>query len=397
MTNPPSEMSPLGQTHPVIKGVFNALVVLLLADNAAAGMHLATDSSGAGVLEFLTTFGVIILLSVSTVLVSIYRGTPWPALFPAFLVYSWASFLFIPLPLVWGLESLPLIGFTLQSAALLFCIHRIRSAFGSRLFFPDAAFYGCRFSWTYSLKAHALIGASVVLLSGGLAAACIFSLEYLSGGFLRIRPSGLYTEARVYTLENTQLHLLPSVHIATPSFYQRLIKRLPEAESVIIPEGVTDRTGILKHGIDHSVTAKAVGLTPQPSLTEIRKTAIHPCDADVSEFSPQTQGVLRAIGDCVHALSTHDNAEAIRAFSNPNLLNMNGMHETLIADILEKRNQRVVAAIEATRTRYKYIGVPWGAAHMAGIEKELLAKGATKKSSDLVQVFAWKDLRFTRP
>jgi hypothetical protein len=47
--------------------------------------------------------------------------------------------------------------------------------------------------------------------------------------------------------------------------------------------------------------------------------------------------------------------------------------------------------------KHPNIGVPWGAAHMAGIEEAILAKGARRVGTTRVQVFAWKDLRLALP
>jgi hypothetical protein len=70
---------------------------------------------------------------------------------------------------------------------------------------------------------------------------------------------------------------------------------------------------------------------------------------------------------------------------------------TLQNDILDRRNARVISAVESQLEKHPNIGVPWGAAHMAGIEEAILAKGARRVGTTRVQVFAWKDLRLALP
>jgi hypothetical protein len=58
-------------------------------------------------------------------------------------------------------------------------------------------------------------------------------------------------------------------------------------------------------------------------------------------------------------------------------------------EIVENRNQRVVACIHDSLENHDYVAVPWGAAHMPGIEKSLLDAGAVMVDSRRVWAMQW--------
>jgi hypothetical protein len=394
MNSLPSD-SPLPSARNLFLGtVFNGMLLFSLADIVAGALTWnGVNNLPLSMFSFCTSLGIGILSTLLLVSVSAYENTPWRPFIPLILVYAWGSIAFLPLPAYTGVHALVPVSVALQALATAHCIRSIRNSFGTRVLLPSNAFFGSRFSWGHCLRAHLVLGGASLAFLGGALLLAVFSLEKLTAGFLRIRPSGVYTETRSYHFKGSTLHLLPSVHIATPAFYEQLVRHFPSEGSVLLPEGVTDRKNVLPKGIDHSVSAKSVGLTPQPQITEIRKTAVRACDVDVSDFSPKTQALLRSFGDLIDALQKHDQSALFQMLSRPVEFDF----AVLQKDILENRNARVVAAIEAAQPEYSHIGVPWGAAHMPGIEKEMIARGAQETASQRVQVFAWKDLRLQLP
>jgi hypothetical protein len=328
---------------------------------------------------------------------STFENTPWRPFAPLLLVYSWGSFGFLPLPVFTGFDHLEEVSLVLQFLGIAYCAWKVRGQFGTAFLLPDSAFFASRFCWAHCVRAHALLGVASVALMGAAVCLGVFTLEHQSGGFLRVRPSGVYTEARVYEMQEARIYLLPSVHIAHPTFYNRLMQQMPVENAVILPEGVTDKKGILRHGIDHSVAAKSVGLTEQPPLADPRKMAIHNCDADISDFQPRTQNVLRIAGEAISAIERRDLSALVALSTQTNVNFKSEDINTLDEDIVGLRNERVLGAIQDEIGKHAHIGVPWGAAHMVGIERSLLAKGAKQIRSERVQVFAWKDLKFALP
>jgi hypothetical protein len=76
------------------------------------------------------------------------------------------------------------------------------------------------------------------------------------------------------------------------------------------------------------------------------------------------------------------------------------VQELFWKDILENRNQRVLKGIDLTisaptpppESPVEHIIVPWGAAHMPGIERGLLQRNATLESHQDIELFQWKKL-----
>lgn len=396
MDSSPSSPLPLATPHPFIRAIFNGLLLCSIGDIGTGLLHFIAQTGNLdslpgtlSALGVLSTVGTTLFSMLWVLVASCYEKTPWRAFLPLALVYLWGSVVFVPLPAYTGMEGLIPISLVFQTLGVVFCIRQVRRTFGARFLFPEAAFFECRFSWRHCALAHAVLGAASIAIVCISVALAVFTLEKVTGGFLRIRPSGVYTETGVYAFKGSTLHLLPSVHIANSAFYGELLHRMPTEKAVLIPEGVTDSKNVIPKGIDHAATAKSLGLTPQPRLEEIQKIDIHRCDVDVSEFSAQTQTVLRTFGDLISALEKQDSLAVLRILSNGTDVDL----PTLQTDVLENRNARVVAAIEKTAPNYQHVGVPWGAAHMVGIEREMLARGAKKIGGERVRVFAWKDLR----
>ena len=58
-------------------------------------------------------------------------------------------------------------------------------------------------------------------------------------------------------------------------------------------------------------------------------------------------------------------------------------------DILVLRNQRVIACMTEQLKTYEHIVIPWGAAHMPGIERTLFEMGAKVVDQRDIRVWDW--------
>jgi hypothetical protein len=115
------------------------------------------------------------------------------------------------------------------------------------------------------------------------------------------------------------------------------------------------------------------------------------CDVDVSEFSQSTLRDLESISKCLKKWTDGDQAGCLQQLSmieRPNL-------DSLKTDLLDNRNAKVNDALIAALKEFNHVGIPWGAAHMPGIEENVLKMGAKKLSSERVRVFRWADLNFS--
>jgi hypothetical protein len=376
--------------------IFNGFLIAFTAEGFLALLHRFAGTGLAGKLLG-TVFSLVgfisLLLAVCVSLIACsYRHTRWLTLLPALLLTFWKAFCFLPLPAYFSWHNVELWGALSQSLGGASTIIALRRRTGGAAFlFPREATCFADFSWartSLTLAVKFFIGVPA-LCAYLLVSAQILVREY-SSGFLEITPSGIFTEARIYELNGRKIYLLPTIHIASPAFYETLMDGLPEKSSVILPEGVTDQKGLLVAGMDYSGAADSVGLTAQPDLTVQPKShAVLRCDADVSNFSPVTIGVLNRLGRVLKNFQSGETEEMLAALEALDI----GDPASLWKDILETRNNKVLEGLKQVLPLYEHVAVPWGAAHMPGIERGLLALQARRTETRRVEVFKWKELK----
>ena len=376
--------------------IFNGYLIAFTAEGLLTPLHrlLSTGLAGTvlGTVNAVAGFCSVLLAVLVTLIACSYRRTSWQILLPALFLTFWKAFYFLPLPAYCSWPTLELWGAlaqTLAGSATLLVLRR-RSG-GASFLFPREATCFAEFSWvrtglTLATKLFLVVPALFAYL---LLSAQILVREY-SSGFLEVTPVGIFTEARIYEQNGRKIYLLPTIHIASPAFYETLMDGLPEKSSVILPEGVTDQKGLMKAALDYSGAAESVGLTAQPDLTVQHKNhAVLRCDADVSNFSPATLSVLNALARVlknIQAGETEGVLAALEALETGDTM-------ALWNDILETRNNKVLAGLNLALPQYEHVAIPWGAAHMPGIERGLLAMKARRIETKCVEVLKWKELK----
>ncbi len=333
------------------------------------------------------TFALLVILVIGS-----FRSLPWRAFAPALAFSIWEGCIYLPLPAFVDWRPLVLSAACLQlliGGGTLMALHRASS--GRSMLLRTGQLVHCPFSLSRTFLAGVLkLFILTPLLLAYIGWSAQVMLKKASSGFLQLDTNGLFTEARTYEKDGHKIYLLPTVHIASPNFYEMLMESLPAERSVILPEGVTDDKKLMRSTLDYSIAADSVGLSAQPDLTKRKQepNVLH-CDADISDFSESTIRLLNAVTFAMHAASDGDALGAIQALTGLE----NAHSNELIEDILEKRNQRVSAGVEKALPLFEHIAIPWGVAHMPGIERDLFKMRARKTDSRRVQVFNWRELR----
>ena len=362
------------------------LTATLDAYQALAGTPSTLFASLHATVATITAIVALIVL----IAVCSYKKTPWRLVLLPLIFVFWGSLVFIPLPAFVSLEKIFRFAGLAQLMVVGGCFWTMRTRFPNRPWqIPSQVFAGSTFSiarvfWSTLIKIF-IVAPSLIV---GICISLVWTLEKVSNGFISIRSDGLYTEKRIYDYDGREIHLLPTVHIASPDFYANLIRELPKSETVILPEGVTDRKNLIRDGLDYSGPAESAGLSTQPSFVEMSKLAFRPCDVDVSEFSESTLRDLNSISKCLKRWTAGDHAACLEELSQMRRPDLNLMKE----DLLNKRNARVNEALKGALLEFKHIGIPWGAAHMPGIEDDILKMGAQRRSGERICVFRWADL-----
>jgi hypothetical protein len=216
-----------------------------------------------------------------------------------------------------------------------------------------------------SVNLFILVPAIVVYL--GVCAS--LAVDHYTDGFLALRPTGLAVHVRKYVrADGRTIQLIPMIHIGDTQFYRSLSAAFP-TNSITLMEGVSDEKGLLTNKIAYKVVASQLGLAEQQKVFKPQGKIIR-ADVDISEFSTNTINFLNLIMG-VHA---HGRVN-VEAFATLIQAPPPGFEKGLFDDLLRKRNRRLLEQIEARLPTSESIMVPWGAAHMPEIAREIAKSG----------------------
>ena len=140
---------------------------------------------------------------------------------------------------------------------------------------------------------------------------------------------------------------------------------------MIFMEGVTDSKNLLTNKITYKKMAKALGLGEQHQDFKPNPQEMYPgADVDVDQFSTNTIALLN-LAMLIHSKGLTPEALLLllQEREPPDF------QEQLFDDLLNKRNQHLLGVIREHLSQPGQIIVPWGAAHMPGLARELQKSG----------------------
>ena len=228
-----------------------------------------------------------------------------------------------------------------------------------------------RFSWRnllvfLSVNVFALLPGAVIYLFVCTALA----VDHFSEGFVALRPGGFTVQARKYIRDDGKtIQLFPMSHVAERSFYRTLSESFT-TNSIILMEGVTDEKGLLTNRISYKRMAKSLGVAEQQEEFKPTQGQIVRADVDVKQFTTNTIGFLNLIM-LVHAkgLNPAILMKVIQFSPSPDF------EQQLFDDLLRKRNRHLVEELRSRLSQSEKFVVPWGAAHMPEIAREIQKLG----------------------
>jgi hypothetical protein len=230
---------------------------------------------------------------------------------------------------------------------------------------------GRGFSWknlSVFLLANVFVLLPAVIVYLFVCAAC--AAGHFSEGFLALHPGGITVQVRKYVRNDGKtIQLYPMVHVAESDFYRKVLQSFP-TNSIILMEGVTDNKNLITNKAGYKRMAKALGLGEQHQDFKPNRGEMVRADVDVGQFATNTIDVLNLVM-FIHAkgLNPETLLALIQYKEPPNL------QEELFDDLLTKRNRRLLEEIHARLSQSEHIIVPWGAAHMPEIAKEIQKSG----------------------
>ena len=229
----------------------------------------------------------------------------------------------------------------------------------------------CRFSWG-NLMVFLLVNVFVLLPGAAvyLFVCAALAVGHFSEGFVALGPGGLTVQARKYVrADGKTVHLFPMSHVADRSFYRTLSESFT-SNSIVLMEGVSDEKGLLSNRISYQRMAKSLGVTEQQKESKPMQGTIVRADVDIEQFSTNTIGFLNLIM-LVHSRGLDPAILMLVIQFSP----APDFEQELLDDLLRKRNQYLVAALRSRLSQSDKFVVPWGAAHMPEIAREIQKLG----------------------
>jgi len=216
------------------------------------------------------------------------------------------------------------------------------------------------------LNAFALAPAAAAYL----AFSASLAVSHFTDGFLTLRPGGLILQARTYSREDGKtIVLFPMSHIADTDFYQAMAHSV-SSNSIVLLEGVTDEKNLLTNKLSYRRAAKALGLAEQHDDLNIRQGELVRADVDIQVFSSNTIAMLNLV-TLLHTrgLNPDTLSQLVQFHPTPEA------QQQLFTDLLLKRNEHVLKELRTRLPDSDNFVIPWGAAHMSGLAKEIQKSG----------------------
>ena len=385
----------------VLRGAVTFFWLLFLTDGVCSLVDevtaLSLGSSPLSGVRAAFAVAVLVMSFPMAAIIGVTPKAPKRVLVPPILFAWWAGpAIAFPLGL-WKLAHLALVLALLQVLLALAVWYFAPNLSGTRRSLPFALTRTQAFSWKYLLIAGpATAFVFLLVVASSLALGFSTQIELLTGGYVRVRPDGIYLVERQFQSGDREVLLAGMMHVARREFYSGVLPPPDSAEpSIVLVEGVTDRKRLLGgRTLDYGRLAKLLNVTSQSDsvfsnrvIDEMGKQAgsrgtagepasangagIHykHADVDVESFHPQTVAFILAV---IAIFQSRDLRELIELLVDPSspIANQDAQ-EQVMDDILFSRNQRLVAEIELSLKDYRRVVVPWGAMHLPEIESWL--------------------------
>lgn len=242
---------------------------------------------------------------------------------------------------------------------------------------PETLVGGRLFSWT-NLLGFCAVNATILLpvVVVYLVFCTGLAVSHFSEGFVALRRVGFTVQVRKYVRhDGKSILLVPMSHIGEPEFYRSLAQSFP-TNATILMEGVKDDKNLLTNRISYKRMASTLGLAQQQR--EFRPSPIQmvPADIDVDQFAPSTIDFLNLVM-LIHTrgLTAQNLLLLMQSSDSPEF------ETRVFDDILRKRNQHLLHEIHDALPMSDGLVIPWGAAHMPEIAREIQKSGFRLESS----------------
>lgn len=301
-----------------------------------------------------------------------------------------------PLVAFASLEALSLVLSALQLAVATSVLVWIRWRSGEgRWLFESACFEGPFFSLRYSALFSVAIFFVFIPVSIVYAALTLVTwAERGTNGFVTVDFVGISLDDRRYVRDDREIRLVGMMHIGEGEVYRDIVMSFATESTVVLEEGVSDDDSLLEVGLAYEAVAAALGLDQQASLRSYLLNSdgslpawpvLRHADVDMSEFSPVT---VEWLGWVAALWKGAEPLEVIQRIVDRSAENQEEL-AVVEGDILDLRNQHLLAEIDRALPDYERVIVPWGALHMPFIESSIIARGFDESHREKRRLVSW--------
>lgn len=391
----------------MIRGVTNLFWAVFLADGLVSFVDEAffggLSDSPLHVFRIIFALAVLLLSVVAVVGVVVTPRAPMRVLVPLIL-FSWWAGLTQGFPLGYWKVPQVLVWLSVGQIALAVLVFIFFRGHEGRL--PFVAMRRPVFQWKhFLLGVPVALGVALVFFVLTLFSGLSAQLETLSGGYVKLRPDGIYLLERRFQSGDREVRLAGMMHVADEEFYTDLLPEDdPKLPSVVLIEGVTDKDNRLgEQELSYSRLASMLKISSQEDSAFMRRVTaglrryrggdseegaegksfsrergggeragamdfVH-ADVDVNTFHPQTIAFIVTVMGIFEA---EDFPTLVKNFSESSpALNDESSQQLVIQDVLHSRNEHLVSEIQSSLKDYRRVIIPWGALHLTGIESWL--------------------------
>jgi hypothetical protein len=327
---------------------------------------------------------------------------PIAVFLPLAAITFWLTAGAAPLPLwIDSDRSLPATGAAIQLGAVALAFALVRARNGGRAWWFDAASpERPAFTWRHSIAFGAALCSLGPLAAVGYGAIALATeIQVISHGFIQVGPHGVSLADRHYQRGDREIRLVGMMHIGDPDEYRALTRTFARESTIVLAEGVSDRERRLATPLQYGHAAQALGLAPQQDLSSYLVDSdsaeaegaewpvVRRADLDASSFSPATIAMIQWAGE---VWAAKDVQSALRLILRGAREQGPDQRQAFFADVVDRRNEHLVGEIQNALPEYEHVVVPWGALHLPGIERTVLAWGFTESARELHPLFAWR-------
>lgn len=352
-------------------GLFLVEAVFSLADDSCVlFFNLRALSGMRGMLSFIAALAALLIY----VLMGFTTAIPKRLFLPLALFNVVAGLLVIPC-LIYFYDRIEQVACVLSYCQLILglrILYKIQG--GLKLHWPlvpEERLNPAQFSWR-NLSAFLLANVFVLVpaIAVYLFVCATRAVDHFSDGFMALHPSGFTVQVRKYVRDDGKtIQLVPMAHVGEPEFYRQLSQSFP-TNALILMEGVSDDHNLLTNKISYQRMATSLGLAEQHEEFKPSPNQMVRADVDVQQFATNTIDFINL------AMLAHTQGVNEETFGKlMQYAPVPGFEQELFEDLLRKRNRHLLQEIHARLAHTQNIIVPWGAAHMPEIAKEIQKDG----------------------